>query len=476
MNNIYTSVHCIILFFLCTPFITLATKKEIRAPLSKSTKKIAVDLLIHNGILITMNKQREILEHGALAINNGRIIAIGVNKAITNNYKAKMAIDAQHKIIMPGLINGHTHAPMVLLRGVADDLTTKDWLENYIFPIEAKQVDTDFVYWGTQLACLEMIQGGITTFVDMYYFEDSVAQASNDIGMRIIAGQTIMDLATPDSKTAEQGLALAVSLAKKWKNSELVSPAIAPHSPYTTSAKTVQKAAAISKTYTIPFLIHLSETKTEADNGATYLESLGVLSNRVIAAHVVYPTTHDIATLKQHGAGVIHCPISNMKLSSGISPVTRILRDGMLIGLGTDGAASNNSLDMFAEMKTASLLQKVVGASTDLSALQALEMATIDGARAIHKEHEIGSIEIGKRADILLVDMDAIHQMPIYNVISQLVYATKSSDVQTVIVNGKILMNNRIFAPSINVEKIKKQAKKIQQRILQSITHKNTVH
>lgn len=469
MNNTHTIMYFLATLLLCNTLITVAIKKDIQKTLSKSTKKTTVDLLIHNGTLITMNKQREILEHGALAINNGRIIAVG---HIADKYSAKKTIDAKNKIIMPGLINGHTHAPMVLLRGVADDLTTKDWLDHYIFPIEAKQVNTDFVYWGTQLACLEMIQGGTTTFVDMYYFENSVAQASNDIGMRIIAGQTIMDIPTPDSATAGHGLALAISLAKKWKNSELVSPAIAPHAPYTVSSATLQKANMISKTYTIPFIIHLSETKAEKDNGATYLQNLGVLSNRVIAAHVVHPTTHDIATLKQHGAGVIHCPLSNMKLSSGISPVTHMLRKGVLIGLGTDGAASNNALDMFAEMKIASLLQKVVGASTDLSALQALEMATIDGARAIHKEHEIGSIEIGKRADILLVGMDAIHQIPVYNVISQLVYATKSSDVQTVIVNGKILMNNRIFAPSINVGKIKKQAKKIQQRILQSITEK----
>jgi 5-methylthioadenosine/S-adenosylhomocysteine deaminase len=458
-----------LLLLLCTPFIAPTAKKDIQKTVSKSAKKTTIDLLVHNGTLITMNKQREMLNHGAVAITNGRIVDVGI---IAEKYRAKQTIDAKNAIIMPGLINGHTHAPMVLLRGIADDLATKDWLKYYIFPIEAKQVNKDFVYWGTQLACLEMIQGGTTTFVDMYYFEDTIAQAASDIGMRIIAGQTTMDNSTPDSKTAENSLALAVSLAKKWKNSELVSPAIAPHAPYTVSGATLQKANQISKEYNIPFIIHLSETKAEKDTGATYLESLGVLSNQVIAAHVVHPTASDITALQRHGVGVIHCPLSNMKLSSGISPVTRMLKEGVLIGLGTDGAASNNSLDMFGEMKTASLLQKVAGVPTDLSALQVLEMATINGARAIHKEHEIGSIEKGKRADILLVNIDAIHQVPVYNVISQLVYATKSSDVQTVIVNGKILMHDRIFAKSISEKAIRKHVKKIQQHIQKTVSKK----
>ncbi|MCX5922091.1 MAG: amidohydrolase [Candidatus Dependentiae bacterium] len=441
---------------------SLSAKK----PQKSNVTKNKVDLIIRGGTVITMNQDREIIHDGSIAITNGRIIAVG---HVEDRYQASQTIDAKNKVILPGLINGHGHAPMVFFRGLADGLALHDWLHDYIFPTEKQNVTADFVYWGTKLACLEMLQSGVTAFAAEYYFANSVAQAVSELGMRVVVGQPVMDFATPDSATSEEGFLLVEALVKKWQGNDFVYPAISPHAPYTASVATLQKANEVSKQHIIPFMIHLSESPAEKGKGAAYLDSLGILSDRIIAAHVVHPTSEDIGLLQKYGVGVVHCPVSNMKLSSGISPVTRMLEEGVAVGLGTDGAASNNALDMMAEMKTAALLQKVLGKPTNLSAMQVLELATIGGARAIHKEKDLGSIEVGKRADLIMVTMDSIHQIPVYNVVSQLVYASKASDIQTVVVNGKVLMKNRIFASDIDEGMVRKKAGEFKKKIKASI-------
>jgi 5-methylthioadenosine/S-adenosylhomocysteine deaminase len=428
-----------------------------------ATPQERVDLIVYGGTLITMNATRAVIPNGFVAIKDSVIVAVGAGSP---PYHAKESIDATGYIVVPGLINGHTHAAMTLFRGIADDSALHEWLERYVFPLEKQYITPELVYWGTKLACLEMLRGGITTFADMYFFEDEVAKAASEIGMRVVAGQTVMDAPTPDSATAQQGFERTRALIENWRGNSLVTPAIAPHAPYSASAQTLKQAADISATYNVPFLIHLSETASETGKGAAYLHSLGVLTPRVIAAHVVHPTAQDMTLLQQEGVGVIHCPVSNMKLSSGISPVTRMLRRGIAVGIGTDGAASNNALDLIADIKVAALLQKVLGHQTDLNALEAFELATISGARAIHQQDQLGSIEVSKYADLVIMNIQAIHQIPLYNLMSQLVYATKASDVQTVIVAGKVLMRNRLFSPHINQQEIRKKVQEFQRIIM----------
>jgi len=433
---------------------------------STSSEKIAIDLLVQNGIVLTMNPQKEILKDGVLAIHNGKIIDIGSIKKIGQTYKAKKIIDAHNCVVLPGLINAHVHAPMTLFRGLADDLPLMNWLQKYIFPAEKKYVTPDFVYWGTKLACYEMIKGGTTTFVDMYFFEDAVAQAAYDMGMRAIVGETIIGFPTPDSPTYKKAVQYAENFVQKWKNNRLITPAIAPHAPYTCSKEILLATKKFSEIHHVPLLIHLSETKNEIKQilskynmrPVAYLDSLGMLNKKMIAAHCVHLDDTEIALLKKRKIGVVHAPTSNMKLSSGIARVYDLIKQGVLVGLGTDGAASNNSLDMFGEMKTATLLQKVATENpAALNAYQTLELATIGGARALHMEKQIGSLEAGKKADVTIVATNKIHQIPVYNVVSQLVYATKASDVQTVIIDGKVIMENRILGTKNEHQKLEQK-------------------
>ena len=410
------------------------------------------DLIVAGGTVVTMNAAAGIIENGAVAIRGERIIAVGTKAEISARYRAARIINATGKVVMPGLINTHTHVPMVLFRGIADDLLLPEWLQKYIFPAEARNVDEQFVRWGTRLGCLEMIRGGTTTYVDMYYFETAIAEETARAGMRAVLGETVLDFPAPDNKTWDAAIDYVETFAKEWKGHALITPAIAPHAPYTVSTEHLKQAHDLAVKNDIPLIIHVAEDSAEIKTiqdkyGASpvaYLAGIGLLDNRTIAAHMVWPTDDDIRTLASREAGVAHCPQSNMKLAAGAAPVPRMLRAGVEVGLGTDGAASNNDLSMWEEMDTAAKLHKLISKDpTVLNAREALEMATIRGARAIHMDKEIGSLEPGKRADLIIVGMNSEHQTPLYNVYSHLVYATKASDVDTVIINGRLIMFSR---------------------------------
>lgn len=433
-------------------FISLILVLILSAVRSSGRVAERVDTVIRGGTIVTMDGASRVIEHGAVAVRRDRIIAVGTAEEIATKYIAGRTINAAGKVVMPGLINTHTHVPMVLFRGIADDLELMEWLQKYIFPAEAKNVDEQFVRWGTKLGCLEMIQGGTTTYVDMYYFEDAIADETARAGMRAVLGETLIDFPAPDNKTWDAGIAYADKFTAKWKGHSLITPAIAPHAPYTVSTDHLKQAHAFSQRLGIPLVIHIAEDQAEVKtiqqrygtSSVAYLDRIGLLDGRVIAAHMVWPTSDDIATLAKRSVGVAHCPQSNMKIAAGAAPVPQMLKAGVAIGLGTDGAASNNDLNLWEEMDTAAKLHKLISKDpTVVNAREALEMATIRGARAIHLDKEIGSLEAGKRADLIVVDVTSAHQTPIYSIYSQLVYATKASDVDTVMINGRVVMRNR---------------------------------
>jgi 5-methylthioadenosine/S-adenosylhomocysteine deaminase len=411
-----------------------------------------VDLLIAHGTVITMDSARHVYDDGAIAIRGDSIVAVGPAQDLASRYDTARTIDARGELVMPGLIDGHTHAAMTLFRGLSDDLPLNDWLQKYIFPAEARNVTPDFVEWGTRLGILEMLRGGITTYADMYYFEDKVARVTKDAGVRGVLGETFIDFAAPDNKSVPQMLAYTENYIKHWQGDPLITPAVAPHSIYTCSTKTLQAAAALARRYHVPILIHLAEAPFESDQSrakyglspTAYLENIGFLGPDVTAAHCVWVDAGDRQVLATHDVGCVNNPSSNMKLADGASPVVSLIAAGVPVGLGTDGAASNNDLDLFEEMDLAAKLQKLARMDpTALPAEQVVAMATINGARALHMGKEIGSLESGKRADAILIRTDAPHATPMYNPYSQLVYALKSSDVDSVIIAGRLVMDHR---------------------------------
>jgi 5-methylthioadenosine/S-adenosylhomocysteine deaminase len=411
-----------------------------------------VSLVIINGIVVTVDGGNRIINSGAVAIDGTDIVAVDTAENVRRQYRGRQTIDAAGQVVMPGLVNTHTHAPMVLYRGLADDLALDQWLTKYIFPAEAKTVSPEFVRAGTRLAALEMIESGTTTYADMYYFEDEIARETKAAGLRGVLGQTVIQFPVADAKTPSEGLARAERFIQAFKNDPLVTPAVAPHAIYTNDSATLKAAREMSVRLGVPTLIHVAETQSEAmtakERGSStvvsYLDSLGFLGPGVLAAHAVWVNESDMALLKSRGVGVSHNPVSNMKLASGIAPVTAYLAADVAIGLGTDGAASNNDLDMFEAMRAASFLQKVATSDpTVVSASAAVRMATIGGARALGMDKQIGSLEPGKRADVIIVSMDAARQTPMYDPLSHLVYVTNGDDVQTTIVNGKVLMRDR---------------------------------
>ena len=435
--------------------------------------KEPVDLLVHRGTIVTMDAELRVIEEGAMAVQDGKIAAVGTSADLAARFEAKRSLDAHGAIIMPGLINAHGHAAMSLFRGLADDRALMDWLRNYIFPAEAKFVDEAFVRAGTKLALLEMALGGTTTYVDMYYFEDAVADETAKAGLRGVLGQTLIDFPAPDFKTWEGMTAAADAYLAKWKEHRLIVPALAPHAPYTVSPEHLQEVKALSDKYGAPILLHVAETKQEIETvrekyqatPVVHLDKLGLLCPRLIAKHVVWATDDELLLLKKHNVGVAHCPQSNMKLASGIAPVPKMLELKLAVGLGTDGPASNNDLDMWEEIDTAAKLHKVAtGDPTVVSARQALAMATIDGARAVHMAERIGSLEVGKEADFILVGIDAPHQTPLYDVYSHLVYATKASDVRTVVVAGKVIVEDRT-PTTLDPESIRRDAMRYRDQI-----------
>lgn len=411
-----------------------------------------VDLLVENGLVVTMDAKGTVLERGSVAINNGAILAVGPAAELQGRYTAGLTIDAAGKLVMPGLVNTHTHAAMTLFRGLADDLPLDTWLTKHIWPAEANFITAETVRVGTNLALAEMIRSGTTTFNDMYFFLDVVAAAAKKAGVRAVVGEPVIDFPTPDSRTPQESLARIEKLAGTWKNDPLITISVAPHAPYTCSPGTLKAAKQLADTLGLPLQIHLSETRkevrdVEARYGATpieYLDNLGFFGGTVIAAHVVYPTAKEITVLAARKVGVAHNPESNMKLASGVAPVAEMRKAGVTVGLGTDGAASNNNLNMFEEMNTAAKLQKVVLLDpTVMSARDTVAMATSDGATVLGLGDRTGSLEPGKRGDLIVIDLHRPHLTPLYNVYSQLVYAVNGADVESVVVDGRVIMADR---------------------------------
>jgi 5-methylthioadenosine/S-adenosylhomocysteine deaminase len=411
------------------------------------------DWILSGRYVVTMDPERRLIENGAVAVRGERIAGIGSKADIDRRFQARHRIDRPADLIAPGLVNTHGHAAMTLFRGIADDLRLQDWLEKYIFPAEAKNVSPDFVRWGTRLACLEMLLSGTTTYTDMYYFEDVVAEATKESGMRGVLGETIINFPAPDFKTPAAALEFTGRFLERFHNDSLVTPAVAPHALYTNTEETLKASRALADKYQAPLLIHVAETKKERDDALAkwnktpvgILDSWGVFNGRTVAAHSIWVDDADLAILKNRGTGIAHCPSSNMKLASGVAPVVKMLTLGLAVGLGTDGVAgSNNDLDMFEEMDLAAKLQKVTtGDPQAVPAATAFAMATILGAKALGLDREIGSLEPNKRADLLTIRLDRANAVPLYNVYSQLVYALKACDVQDVMVNGKLTVRDR---------------------------------
>jgi 5-methylthioadenosine/S-adenosylhomocysteine deaminase len=472
----------VITLFLMASLTTPPTASAQRRGRGARGGGTSVDLIVRGGTVVTMDDKRSVIEDGAIAVKDGRIVAVGKTAEIDGKYSARETIDARGKVVVPGLINGHTHIPMTLFRGLADDMDLNEWLTKYIFPAEAKNVTEEFVRAGTRLGLAEMIRGGTTTYCDMYYFEDAVADETQKAGVRGVLGETVIDFPVADNKTWAEAMAYTEKFVKKWKGNKLITPAIAPHAPYTVSEAHLKEVRAFSDKTGAPIVTHVAETRKEVEDitkahGASpvdYLARIGFLSNRVIAAHMVHPSAEELVVLKRLGVGVVHNPQSNMKLASGVAPVPQMLQADLDLGLGTDGAASNNDLNMWEEIDTTAKLHKVFTMDPKVvSAEQAFEMATIRGARALHMEREIGSIEKGKRADILIVDLDDFNQTPLYNIYSLLVYATKADDVRTVIIEGRVVMRDRRLL-TLDEQDIKARAKVFREQILKSLAPSST--
>jgi 5-methylthioadenosine/S-adenosylhomocysteine deaminase len=433
--------------------VLLTLQFVVAAPVWSQDSTAEADLIVTGGTVVTMDGTRNIYEEGAVAVKGDTILAVGPRREIETRYPASNTMDAKGMLVLPGFINGHTHVPMTLLRGLHDDVTLNDWLYKYIFPAEARNVNEEFVRWGTRLAVAEQIRSGVTTFADMYYFEDAVAEETKAAGMRGVLGETFIDFPAPDNKNEAQMLAYTEKFLQKWQGDPLIHAAPAPHSIYTCSKKTLQDATALARKYHAPILIHVAEMKKEWDdsqkqNGMSpvqYLDKIGVLGPDIVAAHCIFVDNADQKTLAQRQVGCVHNPSSNMMLASGVSPVAEMRSAGVAVGLGTDGpAGSNNDLDLMEEMDVAAKLAKITRMDPlALNAKAVVEMATIDGAKALHMEKEIGSLETGKKADVILISLDEPNAVPMYDIYAQLAYALKASDVETVIIGGRVVMRDR---------------------------------
>jgi 5-methylthioadenosine/S-adenosylhomocysteine deaminase len=414
-----------------------------------------IDLIVYGDFIVTMDADMRVIENGAVAIEDGVILAVDTAESIDGAYRADQSLDGAGRIVMPGLINGHSHAAMTLLRGLADDLALMDWLQNYIFPAEVAFVDAEFVRIGTELACWEMIRGGTTSFVDMYYYPDTIAEVVESCGMRALISATVIDQRSPDAESADDGLGKGIDFIERWTNRHpRITPIFGPHANYTLNRDQLRATRKAANELGVPISVHLSESPYEVqyskDNyGKTsieMLEEIGFFDGPTIAAHVVWPTEAEIPILAERQVGVIHNPTSNMKIASGIAPVTAMLEAGVPVGLGTDGAASNNDLDMWEEMRLAAFLQKVDRMDPEvLPAETVLRMATSGGARAIGLGEAIGTLEPGKRGDLIQVAFEDVHHVPTYDVVSHLVYVNDEQDVASTVVDGNVLMKDGRF-------------------------------
>ena len=436
-----------------------------------------VDFVISGGIVVTMDEKDSIIADGAVAIDGSDIVAAGKTESITSAFRGRRVIDARGSLVMPGLVNSHTHAAMTCFRGIADDLDLMDWLSNYIFPAESRNVDPELAYWGSLLACAEMIRSGTTTFCDMYIFEDETARAASQAGVRCLLGEVLFDFPSPNIKTPEEGLRYTEMLLKKWAGDPLVNIMLEPHALYTCSAPLLQDAKALADAYGVPVAIHFLENMTEPGliqekrgrRAIDFLNDIGYLDDRFFIFHGVYMDDEDIRAFADHGCKVVHCPESNMKLASGVAPVSRMLEAGIVVGLGTDGCASNNNLDLFQEIDTAAKLEKSVRLDpTIMPARTVLRMATCDGAKVLGLDHLVGAIRPGMKADLLMINLDKPHLTPMYSEYSHLVYVVNGSDVDTVFINGKLVMENRNLL-TIDVREAMARVRRIAQRVKRSM-------
>jgi 5-methylthioadenosine/S-adenosylhomocysteine deaminase len=444
--------------------------------------KVNADMIVYGDYLVTMDGEVDVIHDGAVAIIGNNIAAVGFSSDIDQTYTSQNKIPGKDKILMPGLINGHGHAAMVLFRGMADDLNLMEWLTSYIFPMEAQFVNPEFISIGTELACWEMIRGGTTTYVDMYFYPETIAETIIDCGMRAVIGSPSIDFPSPGFKGWEDSFAAAVKFVSRWKNKhERITPAFAPHAPYTVSPFHIKEVVEKAKAFDVPVSMHIAEDRSVVEDvqkrygnsSVKHVADQGLLDVTLIAAHMVQPTTEEIAMLSGKQVGAIHNPTSNLKLAAGIAPVSQMLKAGVLVGLGTDGAASNNDLDMWEELHLAALIHKNQNQDpTAMPAMTALKLATSMGAAAIGLGDVTGSLEAGKRADMIQIDIATPSLAPMYNVISQLVYAVDSDDVVTSIVSGKILMKNGIVL-TLDADEVRQKAVRKAKEISEALSTQN---
>ncbi len=470
---------CFYLIFLTA---TLVGCSASEAPGEAEVPDGQIDLIVLGDYVVTMDDAMTVHKNAAVAIDDGLILAVGSAEDIRANYSAGETLDGKNQVVMPGLINGHSHAAMTLLRGLADDLALMDWLTNYIFPAEVQFVDAEFVRIGTELACWEMIRGGTTTFIDMYYYPDTIAEVVDRCGMRAQISATVIDQRSPDAESASDSIEKGIGFIDRWQGrNSRITPIFGPHANYTLNAEQLKATRAAATEYGVGISIHMSESPFELQyskdtygmSSVEFFESIGFFDGPTIAAHMVWPTADEIRILADRQVGVIHNPTSNMKIASGIAPVADMLAAGVRVGLGTDGAASNNDLDMWEEMRLAALLQKVDRMDpVVMSASTVLKMATSGGALAVGMSDLIGSIEVGKRADIIQVAFDDVHHVPTYDIISQLVYVTDEQDVASVIVDGKILMKDGEML-TIDTARITTEANALAAKIQSALEERN---
>lgn len=468
--------HTLLPFLLsaCALFAGCSAPDEPPAAGLEATAGDAIDLIVAGDYVLTMDENLSLIESGAVAIDDGYILAVGPVEEIDAKYGAEERLEGGNRVVMPGLINGHSHAAMTLLRGVADDLELMTWLNEYIFPAEVAFVDPEFVRIGTELACWEMIRGGTTTFVDMYYHPDTIASVVESCGMRAYVSATVIGQRSPDAEGADDSITKGLEFIARWQGrNSRITPIFGPHANYTLDEAQLRATRQAANEVGVPVSIHLSESPFEVqyaqDNYGTtsieFFDAINFFDGLTIGAHVVWPTEEEIPILAERRVGVIHNPTSNMKIASGIAPVTEMLRAGVRVGLGTDGAASNNDLDMWEEMRLAAFLQKVDRMDpTVLPASAVLRMATSGGAQAIGLADSVGTLAAGMRADLIQVSLEDVHFVPTYDVISHLVYVADEQDVATTIVDGKVLMRDGEML-TIDTERVRREATELAARI-----------
>jgi len=436
-----------------------------------------VDTLILGGTVLCLDEQMTQIQDGALAISGDTLAAVDKAEVLRNQFTSTNIIDGANTLIMPGLINGHTHAAMTCFRGIADDMNLMDWLNDYIFPAEARNVNPELAYWGSLLACAEMIKSGTTSFCDMYIFENETARAAQQAGMRCLLGEVLFDFPSPNYQTPREGLAYTRNLLERWADDPLIRIAVEPHSLYTCSRPLLVEAIQLAEEFQVPLALHLLENASEmqqlqeklGQGAVSYLKGLDCLNDRLIAFHGVCLDETDIRTFRDHGCKVVYNPESNMKLASGFAPVSRMLAAGVRVGLGTDGCASNNNLDMFQAMDTAAKLEKVINLNpTLMPAPTVVAMATREGAKVLGMEQMTGCLKPGLKADLIMIDLRSPHLTPMYNPYSHLVYAANGADVKTVFINGKMVMKERRLL-TLNEDEIMAKVCQIAERIRHSL-------